>query len=107
MQIDKVLGERAKIFGSHYYVKPSGNCDLSPISDPHREFRGLNVLIERASMAETAKKCGLPEVEVAGLLADCRKQLHAVREQRPRPHLDDKVILSVEEQSLFQGLRDC
>ncbi|CAN4093109.1 unnamed protein product [Withania somnifera] len=30
----------------HYYIKPSGNCDLSSRSDPHNEFRDKNVLKE-------------------------------------------------------------
>lgn len=32
-EIDEVLGtdsERARVFKRHYYVKPQGNCDLSP-----------------------------------------------------------------------------
>lgn len=40
-------GPDAALFCSHYYVKPGGNCDLSPRSDPHHEFVGLNCLIQR------------------------------------------------------------
>ena len=39
--------DAAAVFCSHYYVKPEGNCDLSPRSDPHGEFAGLNCLIAR------------------------------------------------------------
>ena len=50
--------ERARIFGAHYYVKGGGNCDLSQRSDPHEEFEGVNVLIARKTLEETARLAG-------------------------------------------------
>lgn len=91
-QIDAALGpERAPAFKAHYYVKKQGNCDLSRMSDPHHEFGGKNVLIERTSLEETAKKFGMDSLTLERQLAEGRRRLHAKREQRPRPHLDDKV----------------
>jgi uncharacterized protein YyaL (SSP411 family) len=72
-------------------VKKQGNCDLSRMSDPHQEFGGKNVLIERASLEETAQKFGMAKEALERQLAEGRKLLHAKREGRPRPHLDDKV----------------
>ena len=58
-EINDAIGpERARVFKPHYFVKPSGNAVLSPRSDPHREFGGLNTLIERQSLQDTAKQLG-------------------------------------------------
>ncbi|BDA44314.1 Spermatogenesis-associated protein 20 [Coccomyxa sp. Obi] len=94
-EIDEVLGtdsERSRVFKQHYYVKPGGNTDLSPRSDPHEEFGGLNCLIERESVESTATKFGLSVEETEKTLAKARQLLHERRAQRPRPHLDDKVV---------------
>lgn len=92
-EIASVLGEeRARVFNAHYYIKPEGNCDLSPRSDPHGEFGGLNVLIARQPLAETTTLAGRSEAETEALLAECREALFRVREKRPRPHRDDKIV---------------
>lgn len=69
-----------------------GNCDLSRMSDPHHEFKGKNVLIERHSPAEMASKLGMPVEQYLDILGECRRKLFEVRSSRPRPHLDDKVV---------------
>ena len=38
--------------------REEGNCTLSPRSDPHQEFGGLNCLIQRRSLSGTAKAAG-------------------------------------------------
>lgn len=94
LKIEEVLGkERAQMFIMHYYVKAEGNCDLSRMSDPHGEFGGKNVLIRRPGV-DVAAKFGKKPEEVAQYLGQCRAELHAYRAQRPRPHLDDKVIFT-------------
>ncbi|KAG2697342.1 hypothetical protein I3760_07G101400 [Carya illinoinensis] len=93
-EVDDILGEHATVFKNHYYVKPSGNCDLSRMSDPHHEFKGKNVLIERQNSAEMASKVGMPVDKYLDILGECRRKLFEVRSSRPRPHLDDKVIVS-------------
>lgn len=93
-EIDYVLGEHATLFKEHYYVKSTGNCDLSRMSDPHNEFKGKNVLIERNSTEALAKKHGLSVEQYLEILGMCRKKAFDVRSKRPRPHLDDKVIVS-------------
>ena len=53
-EIDGALSkEAAKIFDFHYGVEEEGNAPAG--SDPQGEFRGKNILIERHSIAETAK----------------------------------------------------
>lgn len=93
-EIEDILKEHATLFKEHYYIKPTGNCDLSRISDPHNEFRGKNVLIERSNTEALAKKHGMSIEQYLDILGMCRKKLFDVRSKRPRPHLDDKVIVS-------------
>jgi uncharacterized protein YyaL (SSP411 family) len=88
--VDKALGDAAEIFDFHYGVQPHGNAPEG--SDPHDEFRGKNILIERHTIAETAQRFKKSEHEIATLLVRCREKLFAIREKRPRPHLDDKII---------------
>ncbi|KAG8389442.1 hypothetical protein BUALT_Bualt02G0229900 [Buddleja alternifolia] len=93
-EIDDILEEHAPLFKEHYYVKSSGNCDLSRMSDPHNEFNGKNVLIEINSTSAMASKFGMSVDEYQGILGNCQEKLFDVRSKRPRPHLDDKVIVS-------------
>ncbi|CAI5486922.1 unnamed protein product [Closterium sp. Naga37s-1] len=85
---------RCRLFTALYTVRKDGNCDLSPRSDPHNEFAGLNCLIQRCSVSDAAKKAGVPEEEAEKMLGECRNLLHEARSKRPRPHLDDKVIVA-------------
>ena len=89
-EIDDALGDIAEIFAFHYGVQPHGNAPEG--SDPQDEFRGKNILIERHTIAETAKHFGKTEGEIRKLLAQGREKLFSIRARRPRPHLDDKII---------------
>ncbi|KAF7804822.1 spermatogenesis-associated protein 20 [Senna tora] len=93
-EVEEILGEHADLFKEHYYIKPLGNCDLSRMSDPHNEFKGKNVLIERKDPSEMASKYGMSVEKYYEILGECRHKLFEVRSKRPRPHLDDKVIVS-------------
>lgn len=93
-EVEDIVGEQAVLFKNHYYIKPTGNCDLSRRSDPHNEFKGKNVLIERKNPSELSSKFGMPVQNYLEILGICRKKLFDVRSRRPRPHLDDKVIVS-------------
>ena len=106
-EVDAALGDGAEIFDFHYGVQPNGNAPEG--SDPQGEFRGKNILIERHTIAETAKhfrNIGFQPVRPAGVspadqisedeirqsLARSREKLLSIRTKRPRPHLDDKII---------------
>ena len=89
-EIDTALGDAAEIFDFHYGVQPHGNAPDG--SDPQDEFRGKNILIERHTIAETAKEFKKSEGEVRQSLERSREKLLAIRAKRPRPHLDDKII---------------
>jgi uncharacterized protein len=89
-EIDDALGGAAEIFDFHYGVQPHGNAPEG--SDPHDEFRGKNILIERHTIPETAEHFRKTKEEIAKVLTESREKLFAIRAKRPRPHLDDKVI---------------
>ncbi|ETO12413.1 hypothetical protein RFI_24965, partial [Reticulomyxa filosa] len=69
-EIDKILDKNeAKVLKCYYGVEANGNCTLSERSDPHNEFVGLNVLLKRKTVQETAKQCQIEdEQEVEQLL---------------------------------------
>ena len=80
-EIDDALGSEAGIFNRHYGVEEEGNAPEG--SDPQREFTGKNTLIQRMAA---------PDAKTAASLAESRKKLFEIRDKRPRPHLDDKII---------------
>lgn len=91
-EVDEVLEPRpAEIFNFHYGIKENGNA----VHDPHQEFAGKNIIHLAHSLQETADHFQLPPEEVAGNLAESRRKLWEIREGRPRPHLDDKIITSI------------
>ncbi|XP_066056679.1 spermatogenesis-associated protein 20 isoform X4 [Chamaea fasciata] len=78
------------VFMHHYGVEEAGNVD--PMKDPHQELKGKNVLISRSSPELTAARFGLEPVQLSALLQECRQRLSSARAQRPRPHLDTKML---------------
>jgi uncharacterized protein len=89
-QVDTALGKDASIFKYHLGVQPHGNAPEG--SDPQDEFRGKNILIQRHTIAETAQHFKKREDEIRQSLAHSREKLLSIRNHRPRPHLDDKII---------------
>jgi uncharacterized protein YyaL (SSP411 family) len=89
-EIDSALGSHSGVFDFHYGVLPEGNAPAD--SDPLGEFNRKNILIERHTIAETAKQFHKSEDEVRRALERSRANLLALRVKRPRPHLDDKII---------------
>src|SRR5205823_8367187 len=70
-EIDDALGDAAEIFDFHYGVQPHGNAPEG--SDPHDEFRGKNILIERRTIADTAERFKKSEQEIRASLANSRQ----------------------------------
>jgi len=91
-EIFSALGDAAEFFDFHYGVQPHGNVPEG--SDPHDEFRGKNILIQRHAIADTAKRFGKSEKETAQILTDAQHKLFELRAKRPRPHLDEKILAS-------------
>ena len=76
-----------EFFNPELHWCPSDFCQ-----DPHKELRGKNVLIVRASLQETARLCDVDEAEAKEQLARAREILFEERRNRPPPHLDTKMI---------------
>jgi len=90
-EIDSALdGDSAEIFDRYYGVETGGNAPEG--SDPQGEFTGKNTLIQRMTPSEAAKFFKKSEGDVVASLSTSRKKLFDIREKRPRPHLDDKII---------------
>jgi uncharacterized protein YyaL (SSP411 family) len=90
-EIEAVLGpEPAKLFNDTFGIEARGN--VADGNDIRQEFKGKNILFQQRTLAETAKRSGMPEEQVAASLATSRKLLFEAREKRPRPHCDDKIV---------------
>ncbi len=82
-EIEHALGANAaRSFDLYYGVEPNGN--VSPDADQQGEFHGRNILILRHD---------IPDGERIALAA-ARQKLFEVRAHRPRPSLDDKVLVA-------------
>ena len=90
-EIGQVLKkEQAALFAHHYGVQSDGNA----LSDPHHVFPGKNILYVASSVPETSKKFNRSQEEALRALKASRQSLLAVRKRRPRPYLDDKILVS-------------
>ena len=88
--VDALGADEARIFCRHYGVEEVGNAPAG--SDPHGEFRGKNILLERQDVTTTAKILNIAAETVSKSLAMGRAKLFDRRAKRPRPHLDDKIL---------------
>ncbi|MFL6446662.1 MAG: thioredoxin domain-containing protein [Bryobacteraceae bacterium] len=86
-EIDEVLGPDAENFSRHYGVQADGNVE----NDPHGEFPGFNILFEELPAADQDHS-SIPSS--TDNWQSSREKLFLRREQRPRPHLDNKVLTS-------------
>jgi uncharacterized protein YyaL (SSP411 family) len=81
--------EEAALFGYVYGIKKEGNAR----QDPHGEFTGKNIIDQEHDEEEAAQHFQKSIVEVKEMLAQARQKLWRTRQQRPRPHLDDKILV--------------
>ncbi|MCJ1407875.1 hypothetical protein MMC19_001946 [Ptychographa xylographoides] len=93
-EFQTVLGEQnGDVCARFYGVTADGN--VAPENDPHDEFMSLNVLKLASTPSTLAKELGMAEEEVVKILKDGRRKLRDFRDQeRPRPPLDDKIVVS-------------
>jgi hypothetical protein len=87
-EVQAVLGDDAEAFMACYNLEPDGNF----LEEATREKTGENVLFLRKPLAELAQERGEDVQALTARLAVARERLHTVRQQRPRPLLDDKVL---------------
>ena len=87
-EIDRLLGEDAAIVRRRFGIEDGGNA----LADPQGEFTGQNILYVAQSLEDVAARSDRTMDDVMAALGRARELLFDVRERRPRPHLDDKVI---------------
>jgi len=87
-EIDHLFGADAPVVRRRLGIEDAGNAP----SDPHGEFRGLNIPYVAQSVDEIAARTGRTADDVMRILAEMRGRMYEARSLRPRPHLDDKVI---------------
>ncbi|HMD60615.1 MAG TPA: thioredoxin domain-containing protein, partial [Opitutaceae bacterium] len=88
--VERVLGPEAAFVADHFGMRPEGNVPRP--RDPRGEFSGRNILAQARPLGDTAKRREMAPQAASDLLASCLARLLAARSQRPRPHLDDKVV---------------
>ncbi len=93
-EIEAAVGDAATaaLVGDHFGIAAEGNVPMQ--LDPQNEFTGKNILMQRRGIAATAAAHGLAPEVAAERLGAALEAMRTVREERPRPHLDDKVITS-------------
>lgn len=90
-EIDEVLGkEKGNIFRYAYGARRDGNA--RPESDPQGELKGLNTLYRAVSFKKTGEFFKKTPEEIKAIIDEGLQKLFGARSQRPRPHLDDKII---------------
>ncbi|MBI4348250.1 MAG: thioredoxin domain-containing protein, partial [Elusimicrobia bacterium] len=82
--------EDGELFCLRYGVRPGGNV----MFDPQNEFAGQNVLYLDLELEEAARERGLEPAQAEEALERTRRRLFEARRRRPRPDLDDKVLVS-------------
>ncbi len=89
-EIGAVLGDTADLARHRFDIRPEGNAP----HDPQGEFRHKNLLYIARSTDEVATRAARSADEVSTALAVVRRTLFETRSERPRPHLDDKILTS-------------
>ena len=87
-EIDALFGADADVVKRRFGIETNGNAP----SDPQGEFRGLNIPYIAEDIPDIAARTQRPVDDVMRVLGTARQTLYDARAERPRPHLDDKVI---------------
>jgi len=88
VEIDALIGAAAPIVKARFGIEPDGNAP----SDPQQEFTGKNLLYVARGVDDLARTFGRSEDEIADTLNEARLAMFRARLERPRPHLDDKIL---------------
>ncbi|HEX7087673.1 MAG TPA: thioredoxin domain-containing protein [Vicinamibacterales bacterium] len=87
-ELRDLLGDDYAVFAARYGIEEQGNAPF----DPQGEFTGKNLLYTARSLDEVASQTERTRDEVDEALARARMTLFRSRLERPRPHLDDKIL---------------
>ena len=74
--------EEARVATLHYDINEIGEMHHNPAK---------NVLYQRASIEEVAKRLSLPQEQIQTLLQSAKKKMYAARLKRPTPYVDKTV----------------
>jgi len=93
-ELRSILGDRdASILSKFYNVHENGNVDAE--NDAHNELTNQNVLAISSTPEALAQDFGLGTKEVIAILETARQKLLDYRNtNRPRPALDDKIVVA-------------
>ncbi len=86
--IDALLGDEAVVVKGRFGIEPGGNAPV----DPQQEFVGKNLLYVARSLDALSTETGIPSSDLSEILSRARLRMFRERLNRPRPHLDDKVL---------------
>jgi uncharacterized protein YyaL (SSP411 family) len=90
-EIEQVLGaDEAELFCWVYGVERDGNYREEALG----RASGENVVFLRQRVTDLAARRSIDSADLEGRMADARRKLLAVRDRRPRPSLDDKILAS-------------
>jgi len=81
--------EEAEILNFFYGVLAHGNVR----QDPHDEFGDNNILYIAKDLKKTAHQFQKETSDIQKILNKAREKLFLVRSKRPRPYLDDKILV--------------
>jgi len=87
-EIEGMLGKDSGVLIHHSDLRPEGNAHY----DPHHEFDGLNIVYQAHPLEETAERFHQAPETIKAVLERCRRKLFTLRQQRPRPHRDEKIL---------------
>jgi uncharacterized protein YyaL (SSP411 family) len=93
-EFQTILGDRdAPILAKYYNVHDEGN--VSPEHDAHDELINQNVLAINSDPAQLAKEFAMSVDDIENIIRQGRAKLLEHRnKERPRPALDDKIVVS-------------
>ncbi len=90
-EINDALGsENGVIMNNYFGTQPNGNT----INDPHEVFGNKNVLFISKDLHDMGKLFNKTPEELVDIIKNSKEELLTAREQRPKPHLDDKILTS-------------
>jgi uncharacterized protein len=86
--IDELTGDASPLVKRRFGIEPDGNAPV----DPQQEFVGKNLLYVARSIDDLAEEFNQTPGDIVEALHGARLLMFQARLQRPRPHLDDKVL---------------
>jgi uncharacterized protein YyaL (SSP411 family) len=88
--IEKLLEEDAELFCFYFGIAKEGNA----LYDPQKIFVEKNVLCIAHTIEETAEYFGTTTERTEKILMNSCKILFEAREEKPKPHRDEKILVS-------------